>query len=219
MSQVALKTPASTVAPLTDAEKTFAASVAALVAVAASHAFNQGEATESKAAVSAAERVASWAAFDLAGNDVEKAESLAVQVAAAKGVKEENFRVYRQRARDAATTYRAKVAEADRAKVNPYTFAKKLRETEVKTAATSTENAPFMGEAMEAAAGALLTNVPDLMARVMAGDASASEAITAALAEVKGRATLLDDVAALLARVAASDDATKARVGALIGLA
>lgn len=220
MSQVAFKTPASEkVAPLTPAEKAFAESVAALVSAASSAAFNRGEATEANKALNVAERVAAWAAFDLAGNDKDKAETLAVQVATAKGVKEENFRVYRQRARDAATTYHAKVADADRAKANPWTLAKKLRETEAKHAAVATENKPHMDEAMSLAAGALQTTVGDLVGRMVAGDEAASEAMSAALAEVKGRATLLDDVRALLARIAVSDDETKAKVGALIGLA
>jgi hypothetical protein len=195
--------------PFADA---FAASFAAFEASVVSHGLARTDAKADASAFATAKRAVCWAAFDLAGSDVAKAEELAVNIATAEGVKPEAVPVYRQRARD-AVTFTTSLASADRTKVNPYSLAKKLRDARNATSAQASIDAPHIAEAMEMAAGELLTSIPDLTARIMAGDGEARTLFDAALEAVKGRATLITEWTALMVRLADADDATKARCG------
>lgn len=218
MAQANLKLLVAAPTALDIATDTFAAAFAAFQTAVEAHGFNKTESKATQDALGAAERVAAWALFDMAlvsADPKAEAESGARSLAVAKGVKEAGLPVYAQRGRDMVTLARAACDAADRSKASPFTVAKRQRDKASASATATAENAPVISEAMERAAGVLETTQPELMARMLAGDQLASEAVTAAIAEVKAERQTLAALRAIMAR-AGSEEAFQALVRAAI---
>lgn len=196
----------------------FAKALASLREAKSAHDFAKEESKEAAKAVTAAERVAQWIAFDLAVKAEvpgDAAEAFAEEIAAVKGLEGASLRVYRQRFRDAVTTYRAACLEADRAKATPLTVAKRLREQGAKAAVSAIEVGDLTPAALEIAAEALETDVDEVKRLVNAKDDEAVSCFAAAMVTAKTRATIVAEARALLARLADCDADTQEEVRAL----
>lgn len=174
---------------------------------------DKGVAKVTMEAAKVAERAVMWAAFDLAmTQDGAGIEDNVAMIATRKGVKAENLPVYRLRARD-MIEFAALLSKADRAKKSPFTLAKGFREERAATAARVAAETQHIDGAEDDAASDLECTVQEVRARVRNGDSLAVLAVSAALNERMGRASLVADALEFRARMAKADPDTLKAIG------
>ena len=230
--------PASTTetAPVSTAVTEFEAALSALEQAASHRAISAAAMKDDTAAVRAAEIKAAWLAFALVRDaqvstvDERKAlaEALAVRIATARGVKEENMRPQRQRARDAVEFLAAidRTHEAERAKRSPFTIAKTLREQANASGDAKAARRPYLALGKADALEALNSVRPEpldaegFQTLLDEGDAEAHALWDAAIDRRMARAAIIADAYAWRARIADADPETAAAIGAVMaGLA